>query len=123
MAQVFFVSIRQCYRGTKRSNERRSNLSHDDGLLPWASGIDQLHRGRLENGHAERLLGSIRKECLDHVVILGESRLAAYAHYYNGLRTDRSLAKDAALHRIVERLGTVASRPILGGLHYQYCRI
>jgi transposase InsO family protein len=80
-----------------------------------------------QNGHAERLIGSIRRECLDHVVILGELHLrrvmAAYADYYNGLRTHRSLAKDAPLYRIVERLGIVASRPILGGLHHQYCRI
>jgi hypothetical protein len=84
-------------------------------------------RSPWQNGHAERLIGSIRKECLDHVVILGELHLrrilAAYADYYNGLRTHRSLAKDAPLHRIVERLGSVASRPILGGLHHQYCRI
>jgi transposase InsO family protein len=84
-------------------------------------------RSPWQNGHAERLIGSIRKECLDHVAILGESHLrrllAAYADYYNGLRTHRSLAKDAPLHRIVERLGTLESRPILGGLHHQYCRI
>lgn len=76
---------------------------------------------------AERLIGSIRRECLDHVVILGEAHLrrilAMYAGYYNELRTHRSLAKYAPLPRIVEQFGTVASRPILGGLHHQYCRI
>lgn len=84
-------------------------------------------RSPWQNGHAERLIGSIRRECLDHVVILGEAHLrrvlAAYAGYYNELRTHRSLTKDAPLHRIVERLGAVTSRPILGGLHHQYCRI
>src|SRR5262245_40024409 len=79
-----------------------------------------------DNGHVERLIGSIRRECLDHVVILGEAHLrqvlAAYADYYNHLRTHRSLTKDAPLRRIVERLGTITSRPILGGLHHQYCR-
>jgi hypothetical protein len=49
--------------------------------------------------------------------------LAAYADYYNELRTHRSLAKDTPLHRAVECLGTITSRPILGGLHHQYCRI
>jgi hypothetical protein len=72
------------------------------------------------------LIGSIRRECLDHVVILGEGHLrrilTKYADYYNELRTHRSLTKDTPLHRIVERLGTVSSQPILGGLHYQYCR-
>ena len=84
-------------------------------------------RSPRQNGHAERLIGSIRRECLDHVVILGEAHLrrvlATYAGYYNELRTHRSLTKDAPLHRIVERLGTVSSQPILGGLHHQYCRI
>jgi hypothetical protein len=49
--------------------------------------------------------------------------MVAYANYYNGVRTHRSLAKDAPLYRIVERFGTIASRPILSGLHHQYCRI
>ena len=84
-------------------------------------------RSPWQNGHVERLIGSIRRECLDHVVVLGEAHLrrvlATYADYYNELRTHRSLAKDTPLHRAVERLGTVTSRPILGGLHHQYCRI
>jgi len=84
-------------------------------------------RSPWQTGHVERLIGSIRRECLDHVVVLGEAHLrrilAAYANYYNELRTHRSLAKDTPLHRAVERLGAVTSRPILGGLHHQYCRI
>jgi transposase InsO family protein len=84
-------------------------------------------RSPWQNGHAERLIGSIRRECLDHVVILGEAHLrrtlARYADYYNQLRTHRSLTKDTPLHRFVEQLGAVTSRPILGGLHHQYCRI
>jgi hypothetical protein len=75
----------------------------------------------LQNGHAEKLIGSIRRKCLDHVVILGEAHLrrvlATYADYCNELRTHRSLTKDAPLHRIAERLGIVSSRPIFGGLH------
>jgi transposase InsO family protein len=84
-------------------------------------------RSPWQNGHVERLIGSIRRECLDHVLVLGEAHLrrilAAYADYYNQLRTHRSLTKGTPLHRIVERLGAVTSRPILGGLHHQYCRI
>jgi transposase InsO family protein len=84
-------------------------------------------RSPWQNGHIERLIGSIRRECLDHVVVLGEAHLrrilATYANYYNELRTHRSLTKDTPLHRAVERLGAVTSRPILGGLHHQYCRI
>jgi hypothetical protein len=56
-----------------------------------------------ENGFAERLIGSIRRECVDHVVVLGEGHLrrilAKYATYYDELRTHRSLNKDAPIHR------------------------
>ena len=83
-------------------------------------------RSPWQNGHAERLIGSIRRECLDHVVILGESHLRrvlkAYAAYYNHVRPHLALAKDAPLGRPVQRFGQVIARPILGGLHHQYCR-
>ena len=84
-------------------------------------------RSPWQNGHAERLIGSIRRECLDHVVIFGEAHLRqvlnAYATYYNNVRTHLSLAKDAPLVRPVRRVGSIAARPILGGLHHQYCRM
>jgi hypothetical protein len=75
----------------------------------------------------ERLIGSIRQECLDHIVVFGEAHLhqilAAYTGYYNKLRTHLSLGKDSPSHRPVQRLGQLAAQPILGGLHHQYCRI
>ena len=84
-------------------------------------------RSPWQNGHAERLIGSIRRECLDHIVVFGEAHLrrilAAYAGYYNELRTHLSLGKDSPGHRPVQRLGQLAAQPILGGLHHQYCRI
>jgi transposase InsO family protein len=80
-----------------------------------------------QNGFAERLIGSIRRECTDCVVALGEGHLRwvlqSYARYYNESRTHRSLNKDAPIHRAVESLGAIISRPVLGGLHHQYCRI
>ena len=84
-------------------------------------------RSPWQNGHAERLIGSICRECLDHIVVLGEAHLrrilAAYASYYNELRTHQSLGKDAPAHRPIQRLGRLAARPIPGGLHHQYCRM
>jgi transposase InsO family protein len=84
-------------------------------------------RSPWQNGCAERLIGSIRRECLDHVVVFGEGHLrrilAAYASYYNAFRTHLSLSKDAPVHRSIQRLGQLATRPILGGLYQQYCRI
>jgi transposase InsO family protein len=84
-------------------------------------------RSPWQNGHAERLIGSIRRECLDCIVVFGEAHLrqilAAYTGYYNELRTHLSLGKDSPGHRAVQRLGQLAAQPILGGLHHQYCRI
>jgi transposase InsO family protein len=84
-------------------------------------------RSPWQNGHAERLIGSIRRECLDHIVVFGEAHLrrilAAYTGYYNELRTHLSLGKDSPGHRPVQRLGQLAAQPILGGLHHYYCRI
>ena len=80
-----------------------------------------------QNGHAERLIGSIRRECLDHIVVMGEVSLRrthkAYARYYNEVRTHRSLHKDAPEARPVQFTGSVLSRPVLGGLHHHYVRI
>src|ERR1700726_292513 len=80
-----------------------------------------------QNGFAERLIGSIRRECLDHVIVLRELHLRrilkSYADYYNGGRTHRSLHKDAPISRSVQRTGFLSSLPILGGLHHQYVRI
>ena len=80
-----------------------------------------------QNGFAERLIGSIRRECVDHFIVLGEAHLRrilrTYARYYNNIRTHRSLEKDAPVSRPVQRIGIISSRPILGGLHHHYVRV
>jgi transposase InsO family protein len=80
-----------------------------------------------QNGFAERLIGSIRRECVDHFIVLGEAHLRrilrAYAHYYNDIRTHRSLGKDAPVSRPVQRSGFIKSHAVLGGLHHHYVRI
>jgi transposase InsO family protein len=80
-----------------------------------------------QNGFAERLIGSIRRECVDHFVVLGEAHLRrilrAYAGYYNNIRTHRLLDKDAPVSRSIQRIGIISSRPILGGLHHHYVRV
>jgi transposase InsO family protein len=80
-----------------------------------------------QNGFAERLIGSIRHESLDHVIIQGEAHLRrilrSYAMYYNKIRTHRSLDKDAPTWRPVQRTGVITSNPIFGGLHHHYIRI
>jgi transposase InsO family protein len=84
-------------------------------------------RSPWQNGHVERLIGSIRHECLDHVVVLGEAHLRrvlkTYAGYYNSVRTHLSLDKDAPNYRRSQRIGNIVSMPVLGGLHHQYFRV
>jgi len=83
--------------------------------LPW------------QNGCAERLIGTLRRECLDRMLIFGESHLrrvlASYTAYYNQSRTHLALQKDAPLHRTIQRSGVIVAIPILAGLHHQYVRM
>jgi len=80
-----------------------------------------------QNSFAERLIGSIRRECVDHVIALGEQHLRqvvkSYASYYNASRTQRALAKDAPVSRPIQRIGRIVSYALVGGLHHQYVRI
>ena len=84
-------------------------------------------RSPWQNGHAERLIGSIRRDCLDHVVVFGERHLrhllGSYQKYYNDARTHLSLDKDAPASRAVQAVGRIVPTPHLGGLHHQYVRI
>jgi transposase InsO family protein len=79
-----------------------------------------------QNGCAERLIGSIRRECVDHFIVLGEAHprhiLRTYARYYNNIRTHRSLDKDTPVSRPVRRIGSINSVAILGELHHHYVR-
>jgi transposase InsO family protein len=84
-------------------------------------------RSPWQNGYIERLIGSIRRECLDHVLVMGEAHLrrilSAYADYYNRVRTHLALDKDAPLGRRAQAIGSLAAIPLLGGLHHEYVRM
>jgi putative transposase len=81
-----------------------------------------------QNPFAERLIGSVRRECLDHIVVLGERHLRriliAYFAYYHCARTHLALDKDAPDGRPIEppELGAVLQIPEVGGLHHRYVR-
>jgi len=83
-------------------------------------------RSPWQNAYAERVIGSIRRECLDHVVVLGERHLrgilSTYVDYYNGTRTHLSLAKDAPEPRSVQPPSQGRVVPRVGGLHHEYVR-
>ena len=79
-----------------------------------------------QNGCCERLIGSIRRECLDHVVVVNEAHLSRilreYARYYNIVRTHLALHKDTPNGRPVLDSGPITATPWLGGLHHSYAR-
>jgi transposase InsO family protein len=81
-----------------------------------------------QNAYAERVIGTIRRECLDHMIILGEKHLRRtvkrFANYYNTVRTHLSLAKDSPKGRLIEfpDQGNIRSRQHCGGLHHEYYR-
>ena len=85
-------------------------------------------RSPWQNPYVERVIGSIRRECLDHTIILVERHLRRvvrnYVNYYNTLRTHLSLSKDAPTGRSIQspERGRVIERPHVGGLHHEYFR-
>jgi transposase InsO family protein len=76
-----------------------------------------------QNGLAERLIGSIRRECLDHIIVFSEAHLRrilkSYADYHNSVRTHRCLHKDAPISRPIHQTGIIRSHPILLGKFLQ----
>ena len=94
-------------------------------------GIEELRtapRSPWQNAYAERLVGSIRRECLDHVIVVNETGLvrvlSRYLTYYHQSRTHLSLAKDSPHPRPIAppTLGPVVAIPLVGGLHHRYDR-
>ncbi|MDQ3172913.1 MAG: integrase core domain-containing protein [Acidobacteriota bacterium] len=85
-------------------------------------------RSPWQNPYVERLMGSIRRECLDHVIVVNESSLRrilkSYFHYYERSRTHLALEKDAPESRAIQppELGAVIVFPEVGGLHHRYER-
>ena len=81
------------------------------------------------NAYVERLIGSIRRECLDHVMVMNETGLRrilkSYFDYYERTRTHLSLAKDAPVSRPVQQVGKgrIVEIPQVGGLHHRYERV
>ena len=105
----------------KKVRQRIKNLSIEEVVSapgsPW------------QNPYVERVIGSIRRECLDHVIILNERHLRRtlreYFKYYHACRTHLSLNKDPPETRQVEppEMGNIVAFPCVGGLHHRYTRI
>ncbi len=97
-----------------------------------AMGIDEVvtaPRSPWQNPYVERVIGSIRRECLDHVIVLNESHLrrvlASYLDYYHRSRTHLALSKDSPVPRPIQpaQTGKVIAFPQVGGLHHRYERL
>jgi transposase InsO family protein len=117
-APRYMIRDRDCIYGTVVTRRLRAMGIRDKPIAPASP---------WQNGCVERLIGSIRRECVDHIIVLGEPHLRrilkSYARYYNETRTHLALDKDAPVSRPVQRTGVVRSLAILGGLHHQYLRI
>jgi transposase InsO family protein len=113
----YIVRDRDCVYGDVVIQRLRAMGIRDRPISP---------RSPWQNGYSERLIGSIRRDCLDHVVVFGERHLGhllnSYQKYYNEARTHLSLHKDAPIPRAVQTVGRTLAMPVLGGLHHQYFR-
>jgi putative transposase len=88
--------------------------------------IVTAYRSPWQNGYVERVIGSIRRECLDHVIVLNESHLrnvlSDYVSYHNKYRTHLGLNKDSPEGRPVQIAGKIDKIPLVNGLHHYYFR-
>ena len=112
-------------------------LRDRDSIYGWAFkrrvktlGMKPLVIGRRcpwQNPFVERVIGSIRRECLDHVIPLSERHLLRnlreYTEYYNASRAHQSLDGNAPEIRRAVHRARVAAEPVLGGLHHRYSRV
>ena len=85
------------------------------------------YRSPWRNPYCERVIGTLRRDCLDHIIVLNEKHLHDILHeyifeYYNVSRTHMSLGKDSPVHRPIQKDGKIVSKSILGGLHHIYGR-
>jgi Integrase core domain len=110
--------------------DRDSVYGNDVHLRISSMGIEEVltaPRSPWQNPYAERLIGSIRRDCLNHFVILNarhlKRALAWYFGYYHGSRTHLGLDKQCPFPRQVSSIGRITAIPQLGGLHHRYERV
>jgi transposase InsO family protein len=119
-APRFLIRDRHCTYG-QAFRDRVTAMGIED--LPTAP------RSPWQNGYVERVIGSVRRECLDHIIALDERHLRrtlnSYFAYYNKARTHLALDKDAPIPRPIARVsdGKIVAIPEVGGLHHRYERL
>ena len=116
----YIIRDRDCTYGRLYRDRIEAMGIHDVPTAP---------RSPWQNGYVERVIGSIRRECLDHVIVRNERHLRrvlrSYMAYYNKSRTHLSLNKDPPVPRPVSSASTgrIAAIPEVGGLHHRYERL
>jgi putative transposase len=108
--------------------DRDASYGRDFRERAQRSGIDAIHRNSRAKGNAiaERVFGTFRRECLDHLIILDEYHLRSVLHefvvHYNGDRPHRTLGLQPPELGSRPTTGLIRSRPVLNGLHHTYDR-
>ena len=118
----YFVCDRDRKFGSSFTEDLKNRLKIDVLKTPF--------RAPKANAFVERVIGSIRRECLDHFIIFGERSLRTvlrqYVHYFNNFRPHQGIGQKIPMHALssvdLPRDGPVHSLPILGGLHHHYYR-
>jgi transposase InsO family protein len=114
----YMIRDRDCIYGVIVTRRLRAMGIRDKPIAPASP---------WQNGFVERLIGSIRRESVDRIIVLSAAHLRrilkSYARYYNETRTHLALDKDTPVSRPVQRTGVGRARAILGGLHHQYVRV
>jgi hypothetical protein len=104
----------------------RSGADVGSGLETNRTEAQSPFRRLLQQACRMYLIGSIRRECVDQIIVLGEAYLRrilkSYARYYNGDAHALGLGLGCALSRIVKGAGRILCRPVLGGLHHENFR-
>ena len=124
------ISVR--FRSTRVLRDRDAIYGEVVRRRIKSHGIEEVvtaPRSPWQNPYVERIIGSIRRDCLDHVIVLNERHLRRilreYFSYYHTCRTHLSLNKDPPESRMIEPLemGNIIAQPRVGGLHHRYGRI
>ena len=107
-------------------NDSIFNKEFTDCVSGFSTPIRTALQSPWQNGYVERVIGSLRRECLDHLIILNESHLRnflkKYIHYYHNQRTHLGLKKDTPVTRRVDAVGEIEKVPVAIGLHHVYFR-
>jgi hypothetical protein len=131
----FSVLAVQPIREDQKHHLERGGVDHERELKSRAGPLKTSARfwdrtgprSPWQNPYVERVIGSMRRECLDHVIVIGEAHLRrilrAYLAYYHRSRTHLALGKDAPDGRVAcSRAGRIVVAPEVGGLHHRYDR-